>query len=90
MKDRVVCVKEHQKISITGRKPYVGYPIVGEIYTVYDTRNVMGICGYSLCELHPNDYWATVNFRPVDDTFGPAICETIEQQIELEKVLVTN
>lgn len=26
-------------------------------------------------------------FRPVDDTFGPAVCERIEEMIEYEKVI---
>lgn len=85
---RVVCIKKFKNRSIHGRLPYLNYPKVGEIYTVFDTRTILGITGYSLCELHPNDYFNIANFREVDDTFGEAVCEIIEQQIEYEKVLI--
>ncbi len=34
----------------------------------------------------PDNCYNSTGFRPVDDTFGPAVCERIEEQIEYEHV----
>lgn len=83
MKDRVVCVKESKWDGPSN----VPDPIKGEIYTILGPSKS---CPNAilLVEFGPDYFYATKHFRPVDDTYGPAICETIEQQIELEKVLI--
>jgi len=87
MKDLVVCVTED------GFKDYE-HPIKGEICTVLNTKTHNGRLFYKLEGYNAVDSnglvwgYAAVNFRPVDLSYGPAICETIEQQIELEKVLI--
>lgn len=79
MKDRLVCINK-----VWRGKDSIPEPVYGEIYTYAGRSKKHDKCiclaefpGYSYKEKH---------FRPVDETFGPCVCEIIEQQIELEKV----
>lgn len=88
MKNRVVCIKEGawQSLNNNGFLTDSIKPVKGEIYTVnYIVNDELG----SFYGLHGfvGEY-AVEAFRPVDSTYGEVVCETIEQQIELEKVLV--
>lgn len=79
MKDLVVCIKKNWKAT-TGPKL-----VYGEIYTrMAGSRHEGFTC---LVEFGTDWVFDESGLRPVDDTYGPAICETIEQEIELEKVL---
>ena len=69
-------------------------PIEGEIYEVDGTATRYGKTGYYLVGFYDVTSWGEriayniKQFRPIDTTYGEVVCETIEQQIELEKVLV--
>lgn len=89
MKDLVVCIKKFTNPLA------VKSPIVGEIYEIdgfFDDKYIhlkgFDQIGYS-DKVNGNVRIAFDKsyFRPVDDTFGEVVCETIEQQLELEKVL---
>lgn len=86
---RVVCIKDNNFTS----KPS---PKKGDIYKVIDIDKSAGSEGWYIIEGY--DYrdssgeqqaYRPSCFREVDDTFGEAVCERIEQQIEYEKVLAT-
>jgi len=83
MKDRVVCIKGSMWISSQDTK--YPNPVKGEIYTSIPAKIEGYIC---LLEFGTEECYLARHFRPVDLSYGPAICETIEQQIELEKVLI--
>ena len=80
---RVVCIQRnwHYKDGSTSENP----PIVGEIYTIMFVVYTHDGHYYKLKE--KDGYWNEHGFRPTDSSYGEAICETIEQQIELEKVI---
>ena len=85
-KDRVVCISENGFYS----EPY---PKVNDIVTVLKSKVYKGRLFYKLegyDELDTNGKcfgFVAENFRPIDQTIGPAVSETIEQQIEYEKAL---
>lgn len=79
---RVVCIDDKNMWWSFPGEPNAK-PVKGEIYTV------TGICHkeyYIIKELAPDECYLMDIFRPVDDTYGPAICQTIEEKIEYEKV----
>ena len=84
--DRVVCISEKGFHSWP-------YPKVGNIEVVLKSKKYRGRLFYRLegyNDLDTNGHifgFCAENFRPVDSNFGPAVCETIEQQIEYEKAL---
>lgn len=84
MKDRVVCINKNWRQSLEA--DVIGTaqrPVYGEIYTIHERIN-----GWvTLIELDDKFCYKEYCFRPVDDTFGQVVCDTIEQQIEYEKVL---
>jgi hypothetical protein len=84
---RVVCIKAGGMIKAKFIK--------GEIYTVVgidDHPNTTGwyfIDGFDYID-GGGKYRVSFRpscFRPVDETFGPAVCEQIEQIIELEETI---
>lgn len=86
MKDRVVCIKK-PRFNRTHKDcvHLIKLVKVGEIYTILTIEPD----GYiTLVEFGDDASFNDELFRPVDLSYGPAICETIEQQIELEKVLI--
>jgi len=92
MKDRVVCISDNFYMSKRNGFPH---PIKGEIYEIdglhhEDGKDYYFIVGFNyIAPISKKRMAYSPNyFRPVDLTYGPAICETIEQQIELEKVLI--
>lgn len=82
MKDLVVCIDDSGPFM-----PNVPAVKKNEIYSVLFIRDYFGKKWYVLYEFGVDNGYDPSIFRPVDDTYGPAICETIEQEIELEKVL---
>ena len=85
---KVVCIGIETKDSQKGK---ILSPILikDEIYTVIELDKnkwfKSGI-GYLLKE-HQTCFFGSTLFRPVDETFGEAVTETIEEQIEYyEKV----
>lgn len=79
MKDRVVCIKLEGEIIPDHPKI-----IVGEIYTVIglhynnnyvELQEIPGYCYRADC------------FRPVDDTFGEWVEETIMKDVEIEELI---
>jgi len=77
-KDKLVCIGGDWDESLP-------HPVKGEIYTYLSNAEREGfIC---LVEFGTDYGFSERCFRPVDETFGPAVCETIEQQIEYEKAL---
>lgn len=85
MKDKVVCI-DGGWFQIAGAPGKPIHPRKGEIYTVSAVRNYAAQDYYYLVEF-PEGLYSAASFRPVDDTFGPLICEIIEQETELEKVI---
>jgi len=83
MKDRVVCIDDSRQ-----RCNEIPKVVKGEIYTVKDIFNYFGQKLYRFIETGDDAGYNMECFRPVDETFGEVVCETIEQQIELEKVLI--
>jgi hypothetical protein len=85
---RVVCIKLPTKTK--SGSPFEKLLKIGEIYTVLRIKNddwqPLGKSYYILEE--PTMYYGAHLFRPIDDTYGPAICEMIEQKIALEEVNV--
>ena len=80
---KVVCINAKLISDHLGR--HLGnYLKEGEIYTVTDILLYDGNMCY---EVGLNSPKRTDRFRPVDETFGEAVTETIEEQIEYyEKV----
>lgn len=58
----------------------------GDILEVLRIIKYGGHPFYEFVGIH-GKYWDCDCFRPVDDTFGPAVCERIEEQIEYEKAI---
>ena len=90
MKDRVVCIAQFKGLSITNTDPYGLRPVKGEIYTVvrmYQAEGKKGLMCYQLKELHPNDGWNVEKFRPIDDTFGEWVEETIMKEVQIEELI---
>jgi len=80
MKDRLVCIKDDNQNKLL---PQI---VKGEIYTFLQNSLYDGyIC---LVEFGSSYAFLETSFRPVDLSYGPAVCQTIEQQIELERVLI--
>jgi hypothetical protein len=79
---RVVCLKDSWKVARKGLGaiPTI-HPVKGEIYSVKAESD-----GAYLIDGFPHAMYSAHSFRPVDDTFGPNICEIIEQQVELETI----
>jgi len=90
MKDLVVCIDDLFSYS---KKMGYKHPVKGEIYTVEGIQKIGSETGYFLegfnfmYDGHRMSYICD-QFRPVDTSYGEVVCETIEQQIELEKVLI--
>lgn len=85
MRPLVVCISTDWTLRRGGPIPLGDHPIKGEIYEVVQISENNGVHfydlrGFDLCR------YDTQSFRPVDDTFGPNICEIVEKQIELETV----
>ena len=88
MKDRVVC------IDVGKPAPDCTNPIKGEIYTVmqlYTGRisNGIHVKDWYVLEEFGNEFaFSPKLFRPVDDSFGSWVEETIMKEAELETVLI--
>lgn len=86
MKDRVVCISE----SGFHEEPY---PKVNDICVVtaskeYKERIFYKLLGYTNRDSNGLVYgFVADNFRPVDDTFGEWVEETIMKEVELETIL---
>lgn len=84
---KVVCVKQ---IHIFNDQPSdEDHVIKGEIYTVIqvDAWEVSDKLFYTLKEkLYENNYCASL-FRPVDDTFGEWVEETLMKELEYQEAL---
>lgn len=87
MKDRVVCIRDDNR-------PHHDLPKVvkGEIYTIRGTCKVRGFVYYKFheipeTEVHDMAYCAFM-FRPVDDSFGEWVEETIMKEAVLEEILI--
>lgn len=84
---KVVCIAKFSKPSLEGL-PIIAFdqvPIEGEIYTPVGTRKSAGLTFYLFEEI-PHG-WNITHFREADDTFGPAVCERIEEMIEYEEAV---
>ena len=83
---KVVCInskpiRKHHNAFCTG-----DYLKEGEIYTVTNILPCDGNMCYEVGLGYPK---RTERFRPVDETFGEAVTETIEEQIEYyEKIMI--
>lgn len=83
--DRVVCIADKWTMTHEGTPPrYPTHPKKGEIYSVKEAHHTDGKRFYLLVEF-PGALYNANSFRPVDNTFGPAICEIIEKQVEVEE-----
>lgn len=85
----VVCVKDGWRtVRSTPEQHGTSYsaPIVDEIYEVIHIYEWNGRVYYILKEIPEAGFIATA-FRPVDPIFGELVCEILEQQIALEKVI---
>lgn len=76
--DKVVCIGGNWNTAYP-------YPITGEIYR-YDGPAIL-LANYIRLVEFDDMAFASKNFRPVDTTFGPCVCEILEKQIEHDKVL---
>ena len=89
MKDRVVCIEEFEGISNNGNR-YNDNPLKGEIYTI-EKIWYHGIKTYfELVEFPPipkKRAYLNTHFRPVDESFGEWVEETIMKDAELEKLI---
>jgi hypothetical protein len=89
--ERVVCIKEDEWLLARPLMAGEIIPTFREIYTVvgidYDKGFIKSGKGYFLKEI-PDSSWNILAFRPIDDTYGHAVCEMIEQKIALEEVNV--
>ena len=84
MKDRVVCITNCWKLL---KGPDAPNPIKGEIYTVIAVETHGSMRAYSLLEFGEENGYDVRGFRNCDLSYGPLICETIEEIHELEKVI---
>lgn len=82
---KVICINTKMIETRSTHYSYGTGLIRGEIYTVTGFGYKESANCYFILEL--NDYKHVARFRPVDPLYGELICETIEQQIELEKVI---
>lgn len=80
--NKVVCIRD---LWFVPDGPPVSYPTPkqGEIYKPIHSFEDDGKSYYVFLEFK-GSYNAEA-FRPVDDTFGPAMAEIIEKQLELEE-----
>jgi len=79
---RVVCVKNfpfHELVII--------HPIKGEIYEPTAVKSSQGTEYYKIHGLQKNVWYCSEYFRLTDSTYGEAVCEQIEQIIELEETI---
>lgn len=93
-KDHVVCIIDKFGISDHYKLPK---PKKGKIYQVEGIEKSGNNIGYLLVEvnvIHPvlgvRICYDIHNFRPVDDTFGEWVEETVMKEVELEEILTTN
>lgn len=87
---RVVCV-DNTVNSYNNNPPNLFQTLkVGEIYTVleiiHDDFTGKMIAYYRLMEIEDCAY-SYKYFRPVDETFGEVVCDTIEKQVEFEEAI---
>lgn len=93
---KVVCIDDFDFDGLR-RKTRIQLPIKGEIYTIRELHSFPnGDLGLRLCEIvnpvvnyDDGKQECTFNshgFRPVDETFGEAICESLEVMTEPELV----
>lgn len=86
MKDRVVCISEDGFHT----RPW---PIKGEIYTlikqeVYKGRVWNLLKGWEHFDKQgKRQYFIAENFRPVDDTFGEWVEETLMKEVQIEELI---
>jgi hypothetical protein len=83
MKDRVVCLKGGEWITMPGAK--YPNPVKGEIYTAIP-------CDWNdkyifLLEFGTEEAFLATNFRPVDTSYGEYVESTIMKEAELEAVI---
>lgn len=85
---KVVCIRDSWcKVAKDGAfHCWFDAPVKGEIYTVLQIQEDYQGSGYELEGFEGRAY-STKSFRPVDDTFGPAICERIEQMHQYEQTI---
>lgn len=84
---RVICISDRwlPKAKTGLVHLWETFPVKGEIYLVLETQKDWQGEGY-LLQGFPGRIYNAVNFRELDDTFGPAVCERIEEMIEYETV----
>lgn len=88
---KVVCINRIGWVDIdTGRR--ANGPKYGDIDEVElsfinprDNDHYFFLVGYN--GIDEREMFHVDEFRPVDETFGEVVCETIEQQIELEETI---
>ena len=79
---KVVCIDNNLSWSFPGEPN--AKPLKGEIYTV------TGICRKEYCvikELADDECYLMDIFRPVDDTFGEWVEETLMKELQYEEAL---
>jgi hypothetical protein len=83
---KVVCIADSWRIVEDGKiqDPLNYRPVKGEMYNVLEFAD---LSDYYMVEGFRSLYNKGL-FRDVDNTFGHVVTETIEQQIELEKIFV--
>jgi len=81
---KVVCIENTWNYGDVKGSPVL--PVCGEIYTVIDVQEDDRVW-YVLLECTSNHIYLSSCFREVDNTYGPAVCEQIEQIIELEETI---
>ena len=87
MKDRVVCLKS-EWTSLKAIN-YPSHPIKGEIYTITNIDPNGYLEFFEFPEYKGNTpIYNPKFFRPVDDSFGSWVEETIMKEAELETVLI--
>ncbi len=83
---KVVCIADDSAASwklVRGVKRR-SCPVHNEIYTVQDMDLYNHKSFVSLKELHPDDFFDSKFFRPVDEAFGEEVVENLEKQLNLE------
>lgn len=89
----VVCIDDNWLYNSVGRLP-LNRPIKGEIYKVINVKNIDGLVisgvlakgnAFELAELP--QWWGDGSFRPIDESFGEWVEETILKEVVLEETL---
>lgn len=86
---RVVCTKNEWKLSNLCKCPFKGDICEVEgIKQGYNNHSFYYLKGFN--DTMPNEERISFNviyFRPVDETFGEVVCQTIEEQIQYEEAI---